>query len=257
MGFESSIEWTDHTFNPWWGCTKVTAGCDLCYASTLSKRYGHDIWGKDKPRRLLSDSHWKGPLHWNKTAEQHGIRYRVFCASMADVFEQQAPEGQLERLWDLIRVTPNLDWQLLTKRPHRIRRNLPRDWGDGYPNVWLGTSVENRSVMRRINHLVDVPAVVHFLSIEPLLGPLPQIPLQHIEWAIVGGESGHGARPIQEDWVLDIRQQCADANVPFFFKQWGGVQKKKNGRELQGQFYNAMPVSWQAAQVEPLLEAVA
>ena len=241
MGFNSKIEWTTHTFNPWWGCTKVSDGCKFCYAELLSNRYGHDVWGAGKQRRLLSDTHWQQPLQWNVRAEAEGIRYRVFCASMADVFEENAPLGEVNRLWQIIRQTPMLDWQLLTKRPERIANRLPDDWGPGYRNVWLGTSVEDEKVIDRIDHLVEVPAVVHFLSLEPLIGPLSNLPLENIQWVIVGGESGPRARPVAEDWVLDIRRQCRAAEVPFFFKQWGGVQKAKNGRALQGRFYDEMP----------------
>jgi protein gp37 len=189
----------------------------------------------------MSDQHWRQPYQWNAEAERNAVRYRVFCASMADVFEDRAPEGQLERLWDVIRETPNLDWQLLTKRPERIAESLPNDWRDGYPNVWLGTSVEDHRVLDRIDHLVEVPAIVHFLSVEPLIGPIGELPLVDIEWVIVGGEYGPKARPMDPEWVRDIRQQCQDHRVPFFFKQWGGVNKKKNGRELDGQTYDALP----------------
>lgn len=245
MGVDSKIEWTTHTFNPWWGCTKVSAGCKNCYAETLANRYQQNCWGKGNPRRLLSDNHWRGPIQWNKNAEKAGKRAQVFCASMADVFDEEAPAGQLDRLWDLIRNTPALDWQLLTKRPHRIEQSLPGDWGSGYPNVWLGTSVEDDRVLYRISHLVSVPAAVRFLSIEPLIGPLPRIPLTGIDWAIVGGESGPGSRPIEREWVLDIQKQCADNAVAFFFKQWGGANKKKSGRSLDGKTYNDMPLSGQ------------
>lgn len=241
MGLNSKIEWTTHTFNPWWGCTKVSTGCKHCYAETLSKRWGHDFWGPGKPRRLMSDAHWREPLKWNAEAAEFGERSRVFCASMADVFEENAPEGELERLWELIRKTPCLDWQLLTKRPHRILESLPEDWGDGYANVWLGTSVENQKVIQRIDHLREVPSVIRFLSLEPLLGPLRGLDLAGIQWAIVGGESGPGARPMNPQWVREIKRQCEDANVAFFFKQWGGVQKSKTGRELDGEFYDNLP----------------
>jgi len=160
---------------------------------------------------------------------------------MADVFEEQAPAGQLARLWNLIRLTPNLDWQLLTKRAHRIAESLPPDWADGYSNVWLGTSVEDQRVINRIRELSAVPAVVRFLSVEPLLGPIRRLPLKGIDWIIVGGESGPNARPIKTEWVFDIRRQCRAAGVAFFFKQWGGVNKKKSGRTLSGRIYNEMP----------------
>lgn len=241
MGFNSSIEWTTHTFNPWWGCTKVSDGCKHCYAETLSRRWGHDNWGPTKSRRLMSDAHWDEPFRWNREAVETRIRPRVFCASMADVFDERAPEGQRERLWDLIRSTPNLDWQILTKRPQLIQDNLPGDWNQGYANVWLGTSVEDQRVVHRIEQLRQVPAVVRFLSLEPLIGPLVNLPLHGIHWAIVGGESGHGARPMAPSWVTDIREQCATSGVAFFFKQWGGVNKNKNGRELEGRFYDELP----------------
>jgi protein gp37 len=160
---------------------------------------------------------------------------------MADVFEEDAPVSQVNRLWQIIRQTPMLDWQLLTKRPQRIVASLPDDWGHGYRNVWLGTSVEDERVIERIGHLTAVPAVVHFLSLEPLIGPLSNLPLGNIQWVIVGGESGPRARPINEEWVLDIRRQCRAATVPFFFKQWGGANKARNGRALQGRVYDEMP----------------
>lgn len=243
MGAYSKIEWTTHTFNPWWGCTKVSDGCKFCYAEALSKRYGHSFWGPLADRRLMSDQHWRQPQQWNAEAARAGERYRVFCASMADVFDERAPAGQLERLWDVIRATPYLDWQLLTKRPHRIAESLPGDWGDGYENVWLGTSVEDSKVLHRIDHLIETPAVVHFLSVEPLIGPIGRLPLGDIEWVIVGGESGPKARPIEIEWVRDIQRQCAEAEqeVAFFFKQWGGVNKKKAGRELDGTTFDALP----------------
>ncbi len=241
MGSNSRIEWTTHTFNPWWGCTKVSDGCKFCYAEALSRRYGHGVWGDGRPRRLLSDGHWLEPLKWNADAERRRVRHRVFCASMADVFEEGAPANQLERLWSLIRETPKLDWQLLTKRPQRIVENLPRDWGKGYANVWLGTSVEDDRVLSRVEHLRQVPAAVRFLSLEPLIGPLRDLPLTGIDWVIVGGESGPHSRTMDPDWVLEIRQQCVEGGVAFFFKQWGGVRKALAGRLLEGHYYNEMP----------------
>ena len=163
---------------------------------------------------------------------------------MADVFEEAAPEGQLERLWELIANTPGLDWQLLTKRPERIADSLPSDWGQGYENVWLGTSVEDERVIHRIESLIRVPAAIRFLSLEPLIGPLPNIPLLGIDWAIVGGESGAGARPINPNWVIEIREQCNAAEVAFFFKQWGGTNKKVTGRQLEGRTYDEMPTRY-------------
>ncbi|MFY9222012.1 MAG: phage Gp37/Gp68 family protein [Blastocatellia bacterium] len=241
MASNSKIEWTTHTFNPWIGCTKVSDGCKNCYAENMASRFGYDVWGIGKQRRLLSDAHWQQPIKWDKKAKKEGLRYRVFCASMADVFEENAPDGQLERLWKVIKQTPNLDWQLLTKRPHRIAQNLPHDWKDGYDNVWLGTSLEDERVINRITSLTSVAAIVHFISIEPLLGPLPNLPLENIDWVIVGGESGHSARVMEVAWVLDIQQQCLASNTAFFFKQWGGTNKKATGRELNGRTYDEMP----------------
>ena len=200
MGETTNISWTDHTFNPWWGCTKVSAGCDHCYAETLSKRMGGDVWGHGKLRRRTSAKNWQEPVKWNREAEKRGVRKRVFCASMADVFDNEVPIEWLRDLLDLIRITPNLDWQLLTKRPSRIKRalntvmssiqreNVPEpdiywtllfcwidDWLHHNPpkNVWLGTSVENQDAAdARIPLLLKVPAAIRFLSVEPLIGPV-------------------------------------------------------------------------------------
>jgi len=197
----------------------------------------------------MGANHWSEPHRWNAAAQASGERVRVFCASMADVFDEQAPAGQLERLWEIIRRTPHLDWQLLTKRPHLIEARLPNDWGRGYQNVWLGTSVEDSRVTHRIERLREIPAQVRFLSIEPLIGPLPTLGLRGIHWVIVGGESGPKARPMQESWVIDILRQCVNQEVEFFFKQWGGVNKKKNGRLLNGRTYDGLPAT-------PLFSAV-
>lgn len=154
MGKETGIGWTRHTFNPWWGCKKVSAGCKFCYAESIDKVYGGgQHWGIGAPRREFGDKHWNEPRRWNKQAVKDGVRRRVFCASMADVFDPEAPAGALERLWQLIRETPQLDWLLLTKRPERIASSLPADWGKGWHNVWLGTSVENQEAAdKRIPH---------------------------------------------------------------------------------------------------------
>jgi len=241
MGAETKIEWTTHTFNPWWGCTKVTDGCKFCYAEALAKRYGNDVWGVGKARRIFGEKHWAEPLRWNAQAAREGERHRVFCASMADVFDPEAPESELQKLWELIRQTPYLDWQILTKRPEHIAANLPPDWGLGYSNVWLGTSVEDERVIKRISDLAAVPARVRFLSCEPLIGPLDDLPLKGIDWVIVGGESGPKARPMQRAWVESILRQCREADVPFFFKQWGGTRKKLTGRLLRNKTYDEMP----------------
>lgn len=223
MGKFSTIEWTHHTFNPWWGCTKVSQACKHCYAETWAKRVGQDLWGAKSDRRFFSDNHWKEPLKWNEVARQEGERHRVFCASMADVFEARAELNQSrDRLWELIEVTPHLDWLLLTKRPHRVKYHVP--WGADWPvNVWLGTTVElQRWADERIPELISYPAAVRFLSCEPLLGPIDLTQWQGgIDWVIAGGESGHWARPTHPDWVTSLRDQCTDNEIAFHFKQWG------------------------------------
>lgn len=230
MGKDTKIEWTHHTFNPWWGCVRVSAACDHCYAETWAKRLGKDVWGPKSDRLFFSDAHWKEPLKWNAEAKSSGVRHRVFCASMADVFENRKdliPHRQ--RLFDLISVTPHLDWLLLTKRIHLVRKQLPK--GFVFPkNVWLGATVENQAAAgKRIKHLLqfDTPAV-RFLSCEPLLGPLdirehlhPGSSNTKIDWVIAGGESGPGSRPMAPHWANDLRDQCVEAGVPFHFKQWG------------------------------------
>lgn len=242
----SKIEWTDHTFNPWWGCQRVSPGCEHCYAETLAHRYNFKVWGPAKTtnRRMMSENYWKQPARWNKAAEAAGTRPRVFCASMADVFEEHAEVEEARwRLWDLIEATPNLDWLLLTKRPENIIANTARwaKWGalGRWPdNIWIGTSCEDqRRADERIPYLLKIPAKVRFLSCEPLLGPLDLT--EHLEcqsythgqvvpctcnlvdWVIVGGESGPGARPMHPDWAREIRDQCEATRTPFHFKQWG------------------------------------
>lgn len=239
----SKIEWTDHTFNPWWGCLKVSPGCAHCYADSQAKRYGFDIWGPaaTTDRRTFGDTHWAQPGKWNKAAERAGRRARVFCASMADVFENHpTANAQRPRLWDVIRATPNLDWLLLTKRPQNIAQMLPTDWGQGWANVWLGTSVEDQQrADERIPVLLSVPAPVRFLSCEPLLGPVEMRPEwvlprfaaddpryyaaggRGVDWVIVGGESGPGARPMSSAWARGLRDQLTKYGVAYFFKQWG------------------------------------
>ena len=223
MTKNSEIQWTDHTFNPWWGCKKVSQACKHCYAETMAKRWGHNIWGSNSPRRFFSDAHWKEPLKWNAEAADAGEQQLVFCASMADVFEGRNELNlSRERLWQLIGQTPYLSWQLLTKRPQRIKYYAP--WEDHWPdNVWLGTTVENqRWVEERIPHLLYHPATVRFLSCEPLLKPIDLTPyVNELQWVIVGGESGPGARPMHPVWIRRLRDQCIEYGIPFFFKQWG------------------------------------
>lgn len=235
MGENSNIEWTRHTFNPWIGCQKVGPGCDHCYAEAWDARglqRQETRWGAHAGRTRTSPANWRKPLAWDKAAKSAGERHRVFCASLADVFDKHAsilPEWRAD-LWALIKSTPNLDWMLLTKRPGNIAKMLPEDWGRGYANVWLGCTVVNQEEADRdVPKLFEVPAAVRFLSMEPLLGPIkifdnslgPDPDSLLLNLIIVGGESGPGARPMHPDWARSLRDQCNAAGVPFHFKQWG------------------------------------
>lgn len=225
---ETNIEWCDFSFNAWWGCTKVSPGCDHCYAETWAKRTGEkNLWGVEARRRVFGIKHWNEPLRWDMKARKAGKRFRVFTNSMADVFDNH-PEAAEPRamLWDLIRKTPKLDWLLLTKRIGNAKFMLPADWHDAYPNVWLGISVVNQEEADRdIPKLLGTRACIRFLSCEPLLGPIDLsrfMPLegpQALDWVIVGGESGHGARPMQLAWAAEIADTCANRSVAFFMKQ--------------------------------------
>lgn len=230
MAKNSTIEWTDHTFNPWWGCTKVSPGCTNCYAESWAKRVGAKVWGYRESRLFFGERHWEGPLNWNAEAEQHRRRRRVFCASMADIFELRSDlDPWRQRLWDLIERTPWLDWLLLTKRPQNIKRKVP--WRVAWPdNVWLGTTVEDQQrADERLPLLLQHPAKVRFLSCEPLLGPIDLTSWiqagdkSHypVDWVIAGGESGPNARPMLPGWARRVRDQCLSAGIPFHFKQWG------------------------------------
>lgn len=252
MAENTKIEWAHHTFNPWEGCTKVGPGCDHCYAETRNNRFGGGNWGHGAPRRRTSPSNWHNPLRWNRQAAEQGIRYRVFCASLADVFDNEAPIEWRRDLFDLIASTPHLDWLLLTKRIGNVMpmvsevadhpRSASHDgdlmahhWRNGTPpaNVWLGATVVNQQEADRdIPRLLGAPAALRWLSMEPLLGPVAlckhvhdngigRVSMNGIDWVIVGGESGPGARPMHPDWARSLRDQCAAAGVPFLFKQWG------------------------------------
>lgn len=239
MSEQTNIEWCDSTFNPWIGCAKVSPACDDCYAArSTPARTLNVVWGANEQRRRTSASNWALPLRWNATAAQfqakHGRRQRVFCASLADVFDNQVPTEWRDDLWRLIEATPNLDWLLLTKRIGNAANMLPvpTDFDRLYPHVWLGCTICNQAEADRdIPKLLAVPARVRFLSIEPLLGPVDlmrtakdcseTMGLQHIDWVIAGGESGPRARPMSPDWIRKLRDQCSAAGVPFLFKQWG------------------------------------
>lgn len=255
MAEASKIEWTDSTFNPWIGCTKIAPACDNCYAADMSKRYGWAEWG-NFPRKRTSASLWAGPLKWQKQASaffaEHGRRRRVFCASLADVFDNQVPGEWRADLWKLIFATPDLDWLLLTKRPQNIAEMLPPTafWNEIKWHVWLGTTVEDQKhADQNIPHLLQHDSAVRFISAEPLLGPIDLTGLAtgkwagligsetmsafrpnkdhkdlfdgSLNWVIAGGESGPHARPGSIQWYRSLRDQCAAAGVHFLFKQWG------------------------------------
>ncbi|CAN5279514.1 phage Gp37/Gp68 family protein [soil metagenome] len=308
MAENSAIEWTDHTFNPWEGCQKLGPGCDHCFAEARNARFSGGVaanWGPGAPRRRTSDANWRKPLHWQAEAARTGIRPRVFCASLADVFDNAVHPDWRSDLFELIHRTPDLDWLLLTKRIGNVARMI---WADGEmtalpANVWLGATIINQEEADRdIPKLLAVPAKVRFLSMEPLLAPVdlgricivPQVKgaaragihidalrgryvesgmayigdwdvnglypddasTLSLDWVIVGGESGPGARPMQPNWARSLRDQCAAAGVPFLFKQWGAwaplpsardadqlylTTKKAAGRLLDGVQHDGMP----------------
>jgi protein gp37 len=243
MGENSKIEWTAHTFNIVWGCTKVSPGCKHCYAAGTATWRGHDVWGPDKPRRLLSDAYWREPLKWNAAAQAVGKVARVFCSSMADVFEDHPTNAeQRARLWALIGATPHLQWLLLTKRPENVRTMVPERWLDRWPaNVLPGFTAENQEWFdRRREHIDGIPSK-WFLSFEPALGPIDFRGLDGIAWLIVGGESGGGARPMMLSWVRSARDQAVAAGVPFFLKQKIEGGKKVSLPVLDGRQWSETP----------------
>lgn len=277
MGRETGISWTDHTFNPWLGCLKVSEGCAHCYAehdtpARTHRAKGLELWGPPSTasRVRTSDEYWKQPARWDRAAARDGVRRRVFCASQADVFEDnELVVGWRTRLFEIIERTPHLDWQLLTKRPENLRRFLPASWmKDPRPNVWLGTTVENQATAnKRVPELLRVPAAVHFLSCEPLLDAIDlrsladeqcdecgtvvlfdafqaaarcectiegaePVACARISWVIVGGESGRRARQFDLEWARSIVSQCAQAGVAVFFKQAGSNPVDSGGGSL-------------------------
>jgi protein gp37 len=234
MGVGTSIEWTTATWNPLTGCTKVSPGCKHCYAERMSNRLrlmgqpnyanGFDLTLHE---RMLDQ-----PLRWKKPQS-------VFVNSMSDLFHKDVPVEFIRRVFDVMRQAHWHQFQVLTKRADRLEEVSPLlPWPD---NVWQGVSVENADYAFRIDHLRRTGARTKFLSIEPLLGPLPGLDLAGIDWAIIGGESGPGARAVQKEWIVDVIRQCEAAGVPVFFKQWGGTNKKKTGRELDGRTYDGKP----------------
>jgi|HubBroStandDraft_6_1064221.scaffolds.fasta_scaffold65826_2 protein gp37 len=226
MGENSSIEWTEATWNPWHGCKKVSPGCAHCYMYRDKRRYGQD------PSLIVrSKTSFDSPRKWKEPK-------MIFTCSWSDFFVQEADLWRPEA-WDVIRQTPQHTYQILTKRPERISEHLPEGWP--FRNVWLGVSVENPRFYCRIEALRMIPASIRFLSLEPLLAAMPSVPLEGISWVVVGGESGPGCRPMKPEWVREIQQQCKRAGAAFFFKQWGGARKDVAGRVLDGKTWNAMP----------------
>jgi protein gp37 len=235
MANSSGIEWTEATWNPITGCTKVSLGCKNCYA----ERMAHRLQAMGNPNYAngfsltVHEHSLEIPLRWKKPR-------MIFVNSMSDLFHQEVPLEFIQRVFEVMRQASWHTYQILTKRSGRLCEL--NDFIDWPVHVWMGVSVENSDYRFRIGQLRQTGAKVKFLSLEPLLGPLPGINLEGIDWVIVGGESGPHARPMKKDWVIDIKQQCQSADVPFFFKQWGGVHRKHNGRTLQGRTWDQMPV---------------
>lgn len=250
----SKIEWTESVWNPVVGCSKVSQGCKHCYAERMAKRLvamskaakerGDDPGRAANYEKVLTrQGRWNGEIFLDRDALRDPYTWRsprvVFVNSMSDLFHENVPLDFIQDMYAVMNDCGKHTFQVLTKRPERaaaIAADLT--WT---PNIWIGTSVENEDVLERIDQLRQVGAHVRFLSCEPLLGPLPNLDLTGIDWVILGGESGPGARPMKQEWVRDLQRRCSDATVPFFFKQWGGVNKKKAGRELDGRTYDEMP----------------
>ena len=234
MAINSHIEWTGATWNPITGCTKVSPGCANCYAARMARRLKEA--GMRKYRNgfelTLHREQVREPLTWRKPQ-------RIFVCSMSDLFHREVPTEFIRELFDVMREADWHQFQVLTKRAERIAElNGALEWPE---NIWLGVTVEEESFLHRLEHLRASKARIRFVSFEPLLGPLPRLDLRGIDWVIVGGESGPGARPIKQEWVIEIRDQCLAAGVPFFFKQWGGVFRSRSGRLLEGRTWDEMP----------------
>jgi protein gp37 len=253
---ETQIEWTDATWNPVAGCSIVSAGCTNCYAMEMAKRL--EAMRVEKyvglTRRSGNRTIWNGVVKEDRTALDIPRKWKkarkIFVNSMSDLFHEQVSDEFILSVWQVMRETPRHSYQILTKRPDRMASLVTSKIPDILPNVWLGTSVEDADVVSRIDHLRAVPAAIRFISFEPLIGAVGKIDLQHIHWAIVGGESGKSARVIKEDWIDEIHDQCAKNDTLFFFKQWGTWgkdnkrrSKKANGREYRGRTWDEMPVT--------------
>jgi protein gp37 len=234
MTTKSSIEWTESTWNPITGCTKISPGCKHCYADRMAKR----LQAMGQPKYVNG---FQLTLHEQELEKPLAIKKPqiIFVNSMSDLFHKNVPLDFILKVFDTMRQAHWHTFQVLTKRAERLQKLDPKiDWPE---NVWMGVSVESQDYAHRIDCLRATNAHIKFLSLEPLLGPLSSLDLAGIDWVITGGESGPGARPMAEEWVIEIRDQCADAGVPFFFKQWGGFNKKQNGRTLEGRVHNEMP----------------
>lgn len=254
MARNSTIEWTQTTWNPVIGCRKVSSGCANCYAERLAKRLAamaraDGDAGRNPGRKsgylhvINGKGRWNGSVFLDESVVEAPLSWRsarvIFVNSMSDLFHKDVPLEFIQRVFTVMNRCPRHTFQVLTKRPERAREvSRSLIWT---PNIWMGTSVENQAVLPRIAELKNTGAVVKFLSVEPLLGSIPRLPLTCIDWVIVGGESGPGARPMKPEWARSIRDQCLAAGVPFFFKQWGGVNKKAAGRELDGRIWEEMP----------------
>lgn len=244
---ETSIEWTDATWNPVAGCTVITPGCTNCYAMRMAARL--NAMGVEKYAGLTRKSGdryvWTGKVMLDERSLEAPITWRrprkIFVNSMSDLFHADVPEEFIGRVWSVMEQTPRHTYQILTKRPERMREVVTKLDLPVLPNVWLGTSVEDEAVLSRLDDLRQVPARLRFVSFEPLLGSVAKADLTGIDWAIVGGESGPRARPMLEEWVDEIRLRCAVAGTAFFFKQWGGKNKKAAGRTYRGRTWDELP----------------
>lgn len=247
MGDHSTIEWTEATWNPVTGCTRVSPGCDHCYAARMSFRLenmGRRSYEGLTSRNAKGDRHFNGKINLVEHALELPLRWKkprvIFVNSMSDLFHKNMPTEYIRRVFEVMNRAGQHTFQILTKRSARLLELSPElDWAD---HIWMGVSVENESVTSRISDLRATQARIKWLSLEPLLGPLSNLDLTGIDWAVVGGESGPGARVMEADWVREIRDRCLTCSVPFFFKQWGGVNKKKAGRELDGRTWDQYPV---------------
>ncbi len=245
MSDRSRIEWTQATWNPVTGCTKVSAGCKHCYAERMAHRL--KAMGVSRYRNGFQLTTHQDLLDLPHSWREPRL---VFVNSMSDLFHEEVPLEFIHRVFTTMGECSRHTFQVLTKRSGRLRELAPYlDWPS---NVWMGVTVEDRSVIHRVRDLQEIPATIRFLSCEPLLGPLPELPLEGIDWLIVGGESGPRARPMREEWVLAIQRQCAAEEVPFFFKQWGGPRKRRSGRLLRGLIHDAMPCVGSKALPQPV-----